>query len=115
MSKFDDLYKKIITEGKQLLKESHIPFSKFFPVKTRDGMDTGWFMGPSDFSGRGRNPMRCSLDPNYIVKRDETILINPEKPGVQIALTSYYKAAQGDEELRQKMQSQFGLDATLDI
>lgn len=102
------------TDG-DIVSEHHNPLSKFFKVFTKAGEFTGWWMGPSDFSGKKKNPMVCSLDPDYEIKKDETILIRPDHRGEQIAATSYYKAVNdGDEKLLDRL-SIFGLTPNLDI
>lgn len=103
--------------SKKLITEKHISFSQFFPVLTKDGKDTGWRMGPSDFSGKGKkgNRMTCSVDPTYEIPKDGVIMINPKFPGVHIAIATYYKALDGDKDLAQKLKDQYDIDLDLNV
>lgn len=103
--------------SKKLITEKHIPFSKYFPVLTKDGEDTGWRMGASDFSGKGKkgNRMTCSVDPTYEIPRDGVIMINPKFPGVHIAIATYYKALDGDKDLAEKLKDQYGIELNLNV
>lgn len=103
--------------SKKIITEKHISFSKYFPVLTKDGEDTGWRMGPSDFSGKGKkgNRMTCSVDPTYEIPKDGVIMINPKFPGVHIAIATYYKALDGDKDLAEKLKDQYDIDLNLNV
>lgn len=89
-------------------------YKNFFPVTTTDGEATGWYMGPSDGTEFKKKKI-CALDPTHEFLPHEVVLINYDKPGQEIAISSVYKAIEGDTALQEKMINQFNLPLNINV